>query len=105
MADNFRRDRSRGPIAELARLISQVHGERAHADSDFGEEAASIGYDKPSRFPPAPQLPVDLNGPEQASSFTSTSMLTKHITWMINPAPPMIGIRMKFRACADAASP
>jgi cell division septation protein DedD len=66
MADNFRRDRSRGPIAELARLISQVHGERAHADSDFGEVTASIGYDKLPRFPPAPQLPVDLNGPEQA---------------------------------------
>jgi hypothetical protein len=66
MADNFRRDRSRGSIAELAQLISQVYGERAHADSDFGEETASIGYDKLPRFPPAPQLPVDLNGPEQA---------------------------------------
>jgi len=66
MADNFRRDRSRGSIAELAQLISQVYGERAHADSDFGEETASIGYDRPPRFPPAPQLPVDLNGPEQA---------------------------------------
>jgi hypothetical protein len=50
MADNFRRDRSRGPIAELARLISQVHGERAHADSDFGEETASIGYDNRPGF-------------------------------------------------------
>jgi cell division septation protein DedD len=67
MADNFRVDRARGPIAELARLISEVHGERAHADGDFGEETASVGYDnEPPQLPPAPQLPADLNGPEQA---------------------------------------
>jgi hypothetical protein len=98
MAENFRRDRS-SPIAELARLISQVHGERAHADNDFGEETGSV-----ARLPPAPQLPADLNGPEQAFELHS-STTTKHMTWMINAAPPMSGIRMKFRACADAASP
>jgi len=33
------------PLAELARLISQV-GQRAHADSDFGEETASVSFCK-----------------------------------------------------------
>ena len=68
MADNnFRSDRLRDPIAELARLIGQVHGESAPADSDFGEETASVSYgNEPPGLPPAPQLAVDLNAPEQA---------------------------------------
>jgi len=45
MADNFRSDRSRGPISDLARLISEVHDERVHAAGDFGEETVSVGYD------------------------------------------------------------
>jgi cell division protein FtsN len=42
MADNFRSDRSRGPISDL---ISEVHGQRVHAAGDFGEETVSVGYD------------------------------------------------------------
>lgn len=45
MADNFRSDRSRGPISDLAGLISEVHGQRVHAAGDFGEETVSVGYD------------------------------------------------------------
>ena len=56
MADNFRSDRSRGPISDLARLISEVHGQRVHAAGDFGEETVSVGYDN--------ELP-GLSGPEQ----------------------------------------
>ena len=54
MADNFRSDRSRGPISDLARLISGVHGQRVHAAGDFGEETVSVGYEPPG-----------LSGPEQ----------------------------------------
>ena len=56
MADNFRSDRSRGPISDLARLISEVHGQRVHAAGDFGEETVSVGYDNE---------PPRLSGPEQ----------------------------------------
>jgi hypothetical protein len=56
MADNFRSDRSRGPISDLARLINEVHGQRVHAAGDFGEETVSVGYDN--------ELP-GLSGPEQ----------------------------------------
>ena len=45
MTDNFRSDRSRGPISDLAQLISEVHGQRVHAAGDFGEETVSVGYD------------------------------------------------------------
>jgi SPOR domain len=45
MADNFRSDRSRGPISDLARLINEVRGQRVHAAGDFGEETVSVGYD------------------------------------------------------------
>jgi SPOR domain len=54
MADNFRSDRSRGPISDLARLISEVHGQRVHAAGDFGEKTVSVGY-----------APPGLSGPEQ----------------------------------------
>ena len=56
MADNFRSDRSRGPISDLARLISEVHGQRVHAAGDFGEETVSVGYDNE---------PPGLSGSEQ----------------------------------------
>jgi hypothetical protein len=56
MADNFRSDRSRGRISDLARLISEVHGQRIPFAGNFGEETRSAGYDnEPSR----------LSGPEQ----------------------------------------
>ena len=63
MADEqFRSDRERDPIAELARLIAQAdpHGGSAPADNRFRDETASDGYDEPPGLPPAPQLPVDL---------------------------------------------
>ena len=69
MADNkFRSDRDHDAIAELARLIGQAdpHAESAPADSDLHEETASDGDDESPRFPPTPQLPVDLNASEQA---------------------------------------
>ena len=56
-------DRERDPIAELAQLIAQAdpYGESAAADSRVRQETA------PERgLPPAPQLPADLNAPEQA---------------------------------------
>jgi hypothetical protein len=53
MADNFRSDRSRGPISDL---ISEVHGQRVHAAGDFGEGTVSVGYDNE---------PPGLSGPEQ----------------------------------------
>ena len=56
MADNFHSDRSRGPISDLARLISEAHGQRVHAAGDFGEETVSVGYDNE---------PPHLSGPEQ----------------------------------------
>ncbi len=56
MADNFRSDRSRGPISDLARSISEVHGQRVHAAGDFGEETVSVGYNNE---------PPRLSGPEQ----------------------------------------
>ena len=55
MADNFRSDRSRGPISDLVRLTSEVHGQRVHAADDFGEETIPVGYDDEPR----------LAGPEQ----------------------------------------
>jgi hypothetical protein len=68
MADNyFRPARLRDPIAELARLIGQVHGGRTRANNFLDEETASVGYDnEPPRLPPAPRLSVALNAPEQA---------------------------------------
>jgi hypothetical protein len=56
MADNFRSNRSRGPISDLARLISEAHGQRLHAAGDFGEETVSVGYDNE---------PPHLSGPAQ----------------------------------------
>jgi SPOR domain len=69
MANNkFRSDRERDPIAELAQLISEAdpYGERAAPDSGFRQETASESHDEAPWLPPAPQLPTDLNVPEQA---------------------------------------
>jgi SPOR domain len=61
-------DRERDPIAELARLITQAdpYGESAAADNRVRPETASERHDEPLGLPPAPQLPPDLNSPEQA---------------------------------------
>ena len=60
--------RSRGPISEVARLISRVHGERARMPTvTSARRPPRLAMDnEPPRLPPAPQLPADLNGPEQA---------------------------------------
>jgi hypothetical protein len=53
MADNnFRSDRGRDRLAELARLIGQAvpNGESAPANNGFREEGASHGYDEPFSF-------------------------------------------------------
>jgi SPOR domain len=60
MADNFRSDRSRGPISDLARLINEVHGQRVHAAGDFGEETVSAGYEPPG--PSGPEQTFKLHG-------------------------------------------
>ena len=61
-------DRERDPIAELARLITQAdpYGESVAADNRVRQETASERHDEPLGLPPAPQLPPDLNSPEQA---------------------------------------
>ena len=66
--NNFRSDRGRDPIAELARLIGQAdpHGENAAANDAFREAGASHGSDEPSQLPPANQLPGYPNASEQA---------------------------------------
>jgi hypothetical protein len=66
--NNFRSDRGRDPIAELARLIGQAdpHGENAAANDAFREAGAPHGCDGPSQLPPAHQLPGYPNAPEQA---------------------------------------
>ena len=71
MADNnFRSDRGRDRLAELARLIGQAvpNGESAPANNGFREEGASHGYDEPLQLqlPLAQQLPGNLTAPEQA---------------------------------------
>ena len=69
MADNnFRSDRARDPLAELARLIAQadLHGKSAPADNGFRKEAASYGYDEPRGLLPAHQVPGHPSAPEQA---------------------------------------
>src|ERR1700751_715923 len=66
MANNkFRSDRERDPIAELAQLIAEAdpYGERAAPDNRFRQEIAS---EEAPWLPPSPQLPADLNVPEQA---------------------------------------
>jgi hypothetical protein len=88
MADNFRSDRSRGPISDLARLISEVHDERVHAAGDFGEETVSVGYDNE---------PSGLSGSAQTFELHGQAY---HVE--ITAALQMSGIRMKFRAYADA---
>ena len=69
MANNkFRSDRERDPIAELAQLIAEAdpYGEMAAPDNGFRQETASESHDEAPWLPPAPQLPADLNVPEQA---------------------------------------
>jgi hypothetical protein len=69
MADNnFRSDRARDPLAELARLIGQadLHGKSAPADNGFRKEAASHGYDEPRGLLSAHQVPGYPSAPEQA---------------------------------------
>jgi hypothetical protein len=69
MASNkFRSDRKRDSIAELAQLIAEAdpYGERAAPDNGFRQETASEHHDEAPWLPPAPQLPADLNVPEQA---------------------------------------
>ena len=69
MANNkFRSGRERDPIAELAQLIAEAdpYGERAAPDNRFRQETASESHDEAPWLPPAPQLPADLNVPEQA---------------------------------------
>jgi hypothetical protein len=69
MANNkFRSDRERDPIAELAQLIAEAdpYGERAAPDNRFRQEIASESHDEAPWLPPSPQLPADLNVPEQA---------------------------------------
>jgi SPOR domain len=66
--NNFRSDRGRDPIAELAGLIGQAdpHGENAAANDGFREAGASHGCDELPQLPPAHQLPGYPNAPEQA---------------------------------------
>jgi SPOR domain len=69
MANNkFRSDRERDPIAELAQLIAEAdpYGERPAPDNRFRQETASESHDEAPWLPPAPELPADLNVPEQA---------------------------------------
>jgi hypothetical protein len=69
MANNkFPSDRERDPIAELAQLIAEAdpYGERAAPGSRFRQETASESHNEAPWLPPAPQLPADLNVPEQA---------------------------------------
>jgi hypothetical protein len=68
-------DRERDPIAELAQLITQAdpYGESAAADNRFRQETASERHDEPPGFPPATQLPPDLNSPEQAHELDEYS--------------------------------
>ena len=69
MADNnFRSDRARDPLAELARLIAQadLHGKSPPADNGFRKEAASYDYDEPRGLLPAHQVPGHPSAPEQA---------------------------------------
>ena len=72
MADNFRSDRSRGPISDLARLISEVHGQRIHAAGDFGEETVSVGYDNE---------PPRLSGPEQTFELHGRAHHVENQRW------------------------
>jgi hypothetical protein len=62
MADNFRSHRSRGTIPELARLISEVHGQRVAAAGDFAEETVSVGYDNEPPRLPGPEQTFELHG-------------------------------------------
>jgi hypothetical protein len=62
MADNFRSHRSRGPISKLARLISEVHGQRVPAAGDFAEETVSVGYDNEPHQLPGPEQTFELPG-------------------------------------------
>ena len=66
--NNFRSDRRRDPIAELAQLIGQAdpHGENAAANDGFREAGAPHGSDEPLQLPPAHDLPGYPNAPEQA---------------------------------------
>src|SRR6516162_10184888 len=66
--NKFGADRERDPIAELAQLIAEAdpYGERAAPDNRFRQETASEGHDEAPGVPPAPQLPAELNVPEQA---------------------------------------
>jgi hypothetical protein len=66
MADKFRSDRERDPIAELARLIDQAdsYGESAAADNPFhwGTGAASQHHDELSALLRAPEQAHELYG-------------------------------------------
>jgi len=66
MANKFRSDRERDPIAELARLIDQAdsYGESAAADNHFhqGTEAASQQHDELPGFPQTPEQAHELYG-------------------------------------------
>ena len=66
--NKFRSDRERDPIAELAQLIAEAdpYGERAAPDNRLRQEIASESHDEAPWLPPSPQLPADLNVPEQA---------------------------------------
>jgi hypothetical protein len=66
-ANKFLSDRKSDPVAELARLITEAdpYGGSAPADHRFREEITPNGCEAPA-LPPAPQLPGDLNAPEQA---------------------------------------
>jgi hypothetical protein len=61
----------RDPIAELARLIAQVdpYRESAPVHNRFRQETASESHDETPGPPPAPQLPADLNRPEQTQEL------------------------------------
>ena len=55
------------PVAELGQLIAQGDPyEGAAAGNSFREEAASERYDEHPGLRPAPELPANLNIPEQA---------------------------------------
>ncbi len=68
MADNnFRSDRARDPLAELARRIAQADLRKsAPADNGLRKEAASYDYDEPRGLLPAHQVPGYPSAPEQA---------------------------------------
>jgi hypothetical protein len=105
--NNFRSDRGRDPIAELARLIGQAdpHGENAAANDAFREAAPRTAVmDRPSFHLRTSCRVIRMRLSRRTSRMSIPTTTKRTSRPMTSPTPRTITTRMKLRAPAGGVA-